>query len=205
MAKQKKAPVAATLTGLLDSMQTRISDGAARGAANADEIIGLDTKIDNVTRNSAAGFVEQNKAIADNATGTTYALESLKTSTQRALDGVSSDIKAAHDCAQRHNARISLVEGANKNMDERLASLYRRVSTLEIPTTSTSTTSQLEVELKALLKRFGFDVYQVGVKKTIHTPPLYMASGLNSLHNAGSLQSRGSESISIEIVGTKAL
>lgn len=174
MATKKKAGFGAALATLLDSIQTRVSDAVKRGAENSDQIAALDTKIDAVTTNSARSFVEQNKALVDNASGTTYALNALKASTQRAFDGVSNDIKSASDCAQRHNARISKLEGsANQTaldfvgirvqqmaFGDRLTRLEAKAAPVAAPTTSA-----LETDLKNLLKSYGYDVSIVSVSK----------------------------------------
>lgn len=228
MAKQKKlasnvmpiAPLSTTLAVLLDQMQNRISDVANRGANNSDQISALGIKVDAITTNAAAGFVEQKKAIADNATGTTYALESLKTSTQRALDGVASDIKSASDCAQRHNARISKLEGnADKTASGFLGVCCQqvafddRLAKLEAKATSSTETSSLETELRALLKRYGYSINGVTVAKTTYAPiPTngWISGSISSQsQNSGGLQAgislRGSEGIEIKLNGTKAL
>lgn len=221
MAKKKSPIVTTQVVSLLDQMQKRISAVATRGGENSNTIAVLEAKIDNVTRNSAAGFVEQKKAIADNATGTTYALESLKTSTQRALDGVASDIKAASDCAQRHNARISKLEGnADKTAIDVVGVRVQqmafddRLARLEAKATSSTETSSLETELRALLKRYGYSINGVTVAKTTYASSIVNGwsgglSGLSGMQNTGNFQLgsilRGSEGIEIKLNGTKAL
>lgn len=173
---KKKSSVTQMLSSLLDQMQNRISDVANRGAANSDQIAELDTKINNVTKDSAHGFVEQKQAIADNAAGTTNALHSLKASTQRAIDDIATDIKSAHLCAQRHNARISSLEGDKGQTAIEVgclrigqASLEARISKLEKATEAAAptapTTSALEIDLKVLLKSYGYDVNFVSISK----------------------------------------
>lgn len=170
---KKKSSVIQMLSSLLDQMQNRISDVANRGAANSDQIAELDTKINNVTKNSPHGFVEQKQAIADNAAGTTNALHSLKASTQRAIDDIATDIKAAHKGAQRHNARISSLEGDKGQTAIEVgclrigqASLEARISKLEKATEAAApTTSALEIDLKVLLKSYGYDVNFVSISK----------------------------------------
>lgn len=217
MAKQKKALVATTqVVSLLDQMQKRISAVATRGGENSNTIAVLDTKIDNVTRNSAAGFVEQKKAIADNATGTTYVLNSLRSDTQQAFEAVEKDVKSAADCAQRHNARISKLEGDKDHtaielvgvrcqqiaFDDRLAKLEAKT----VPVVST-TTSSLETALKNLLKSYGYDVTSVGVSKSDYAGTVNNSGFINSTFN-GSLQAisnRGSQHIEIKLNGYKSL
>lgn len=217
--KQKKAPVATTqVVSLLDQMQKRISAVATRGGENSNTIAVLEAKIDNVTRNSAAGFVEQKQAIADNATGTTYALESLRESLQLSFDNIKSDVKSASDCAQRHNARISKLEGnADKTAIDVVGVRVQqmafddRLAKLEAKATSSTETSSLETELRALLQRYGYSVNAVTVAKTTYAPIATWTSGsINSQsQNSGGLQMgislRESEGIEIKLNGTKAL
>jgi len=59
---------------------------------------------------AAEGVLSQR--IADNATGTAKALVAVKDATQAGFDAVQEDINAASQCAQKHNARISALEGA---------------------------------------------------------------------------------------------
>lgn len=236
MAK-KKSPIAIIqVVSLLDQMQKRITKVSDRveniefripdlnsgdHITTTAETKELRAKIDTVTTNAARGFVEQNKALKDNATGTTYALESLKTSTQRALDGVSSDIKAASDCAQRHNARISKLEGnAEKAALDFVAercqqiAFNTRLAKLEAKATPLTETSSLETELRALLQRYGYSVNAVTVAKTTYAPIAahsiisgYPGLGMQNsgTSQAGSILRGSSEGIEIKVNGTKAL
>jgi hypothetical protein len=190
----KIANTSSTLAVLLEKLQNRITStfkrvtdvedrldlveavlpygpGDGTRLASQDSVYELDKKVDAITTNAAKGFVEQKQAIADNATGTSYALDALKDSSQRALDNVAKDIKAASDCAQRHNARISKLEGDKDQtalqlvgvrlqqvaFDDRLARLESK--------NQPAPTASLTRELKELLKRFGYEISAITVSK----------------------------------------
>lgn len=167
------APLSTTLAVLLDSMQTRISDAAARGAANSDEISKVEHGLGNEL---AAAASKAHQELADHATGTTNALVALKVSTQRAVDGITTDITSITNALQREQARTSALQG--------------RIASLEIKENANrSTTSTLENELKFVLQRYGYKVTDVAVKKTTYP---------NGSDAVGS-----SEAIQIEINGHK--
>jgi hypothetical protein len=178
-------------------------------AATSSELYELGMKVAAITTNAAKGFVEQKQAIADNATGTTKALNALKDSTQVAFDAVRGDMMSADKAIQRINARVSALEGGDGvrvdnvvQVRAALASALARISKLEATGQPTNSTSSLEVELRALLTRYGYRADSVGVKKTTYLP-------IHSIVNHGGLGalpiSGGSEVIEIVIGGSKPL
>lgn len=147
-----------------------------------------------------AAIATQDKNLRSNSTSTTSALNALRDSTTRAFEGVTKDVKSAYDCATRHNARISALEGADgvrtttlSGVRNQLITVLDRIAKLEEKPVDTSALS-LEAELKALLTRFGYKVIGVGVTKSTY-------DGVASL----AFPARQTEGVEIKLSGTKAL
>lgn len=204
----------ATTVQILSSLQNRVSCVSKRLTLVEDKIETINSlfeitenKVDAITTNAAKGFVEQKQAIADNAAGTTYALNALKSSTQTGFDGVRDDIATVQTALTKFNARISGLEGQDKSDAEAVYGIRERLSKLEASASyedGSRSTPTLEIELKALLTRYGYQVTGVTVAKNTYAGIVGISnSSLASLQAAAN--TRGTENIEVKIGGLKAL
>lgn len=191
-----------TLAVLLEKLQDRISVVAAHDRETREELTQVETTLSQLVEKA-------NQNLRDNATGTTKALNALKDSTQVAFDAVREDMSKVQTALTKFNSRISALEGQSRtdveniyNVRSSLSGVLARLSKLEATGQPTNSTSSLEVELRALLTRYGYRADSVGVKKTTYLPihSIVKHGGLGALPISG-----GSEAIEIMISGSKPL